>query len=221
MLGDAAILSRQGLSGSPGIPGVFEMPLGETGGRDFSPLSLLPAFWLSDTGNDANIWPDISGNNRHATGGSGGVVIAQAVRQIRRHSISPNRYAIPNVRTSSGGCSVFIVSQRASNQLVGGTFQRLFSMWNGVTADDYIAPSYSVAAPFGANGVPVAYSPRISVGISSNAVLQNIKIGGNSAFTGQEYSGDIAEILVIPRAVTLAERQQVERYLRARWAILA
>jgi hypothetical protein len=32
----------------------------------FSPLSLSPALWLSDTGSDAAQWEDISGNGRHA-----------------------------------------------------------------------------------------------------------------------------------------------------------
>jgi len=33
----------------------------------FNPLSLSPALWLSDTGSDASVWPDISGNGRNAT----------------------------------------------------------------------------------------------------------------------------------------------------------
>jgi hypothetical protein len=36
----------------------------------FKPLSLspAPALWLSDTGSDASVWPDLSGNGRNATG---------------------------------------------------------------------------------------------------------------------------------------------------------
>jgi hypothetical protein len=55
----------------------------------FSPLSLSPALWLSDTGSDVSIWSDISGNNRHATQatvGSRPAIIASALngRQVRR-----------------------------------------------------------------------------------------------------------------------------------------
>jgi hypothetical protein len=57
--------------------------------QPFSPLSLSPALWLSDTGSDVSIWSDISGNNRHATqatAGSRPAIITSALngRQVRR-----------------------------------------------------------------------------------------------------------------------------------------
>lgn len=33
----------------------------------FNPMSLSPALWLSDTGSDLGVWPDMSGNGRNAT----------------------------------------------------------------------------------------------------------------------------------------------------------
>jgi hypothetical protein len=55
----------------------------------FNPLSLSPAMWLSDTGSDASVWSDISGNGRdavQATSGSQPAIISGALngRQVRR-----------------------------------------------------------------------------------------------------------------------------------------
>lgn len=55
----------------------------------FDPLSLSPAMWLSDTGSDASVWPDLSGNGRNAvqaTTASQPAIITNALngRQIRR-----------------------------------------------------------------------------------------------------------------------------------------
>ena len=55
----------------------------------FSPLSLSPALWLSDTGSSAATWPDLSGNGRDATQATTGsqpaiVTGAQNGRQVRR-----------------------------------------------------------------------------------------------------------------------------------------
>jgi hypothetical protein len=38
----------------------------------FSPISLAPAVWYSDTGSDESQWDDISGNGRHATQATSG-----------------------------------------------------------------------------------------------------------------------------------------------------
>ena len=55
----------------------------------FNPLSLSPAMWLSDTGSDASVWTDLSGNGRNAvqaTTASQPAIITNALngRQIRR-----------------------------------------------------------------------------------------------------------------------------------------
>jgi len=57
----------------------------------FSPLSLAPALWLSDTGSSAGQWDDLSGNGRHATQAAGAnqpQIVANAMngRQVRRFS---------------------------------------------------------------------------------------------------------------------------------------
>jgi hypothetical protein len=55
----------------------------------FSPLSLAPALWLSDTGSNTAQWDDISGNGRHATQATAAnqpAIVTNALngRQVRR-----------------------------------------------------------------------------------------------------------------------------------------
>ena len=55
----------------------------------FTPLSLSPALWLSDTGSDPAVWEDLSGNSRNATQGTAAnqpAIISNGLngRQVRR-----------------------------------------------------------------------------------------------------------------------------------------
>lgn len=65
------------------------LPTMRAGLSTFSPLSLSPALWLSDTGSDPSVWPDLSGNGRHAvqaTGASQPAIVTGELngRQVRR-----------------------------------------------------------------------------------------------------------------------------------------
>jgi hypothetical protein len=67
--------------------------------RRFNPLSLSPALWLSDNGNDPSIWPDLSGNGRDATQATPAnqpAIITNALngRQVRRFDGSNDFLAI-------------------------------------------------------------------------------------------------------------------------------
>jgi hypothetical protein len=90
---------------------------------DFNPISLSPALWLSDTGNDAAVWSDISGNGRNATQGTPSqqptiVTNVRNGRQIRRFNGTNQRldvatldpktiFAVVNTTTTSTYRSVF------------------------------------------------------------------------------------------------------------------
>lgn len=85
--------------------------------RRFNPLSLSPALWLSDTGSDASVWPDISGNGRNATQA---VALNQPAivtgvlngRQVRRFDGATDYLATAaNSPALSGGVEIFVVEK--------------------------------------------------------------------------------------------------------------
>jgi hypothetical protein len=68
----------------------------------FSPLSLNPALWLSDTGSNTAQWDDLSGNGRHATQATGvsqPAIVTNALngRQVRRFDGSNDFYDLTSV----------------------------------------------------------------------------------------------------------------------------
>ena len=101
--------------------------------RNFSPLSLAPALWLSDTGSDPAQWDDISGNNRHATQATAAnqpeiVSNARNGRQVRRFngskwmdtvgfelSSSSVFSVVKLTSTPAGAASVFCMGSTTTN----------------------------------------------------------------------------------------------------------
>lgn len=114
--------------------GAFNMRFATSG---FNPLSLAPALWLSDTGSDASVWPDLSGNGRNATQATAvnqPAIIAGALngRQVRRFDGGDDQLTGSRVLTSSNFSAFIVVKgaaqnakailcQRASSFLVGRT----------------------------------------------------------------------------------------------------
>jgi len=82
----------------------------------FSPLSLAPALWLSDTGSNAAQWDDLSGNGRHATQATGinqPAIVANALngRQVRRFDGTNDFFSYPSaVFSYTGAATVFVVT---------------------------------------------------------------------------------------------------------------
>lgn len=91
----------------------------------FSPLSLNPALWLSDTGSSAGQWDDLSGNGRHATQSSSGnqpAIITNALngRQVRRFDgVNDFLSYSTSLFTYTGAASVFAVTSNITTESGG------------------------------------------------------------------------------------------------------
>jgi hypothetical protein len=95
----------------------------------FSPLSLNPSLWLSDTGSNAAQWDDISGNGRHATQSTGisqPSIVTNVIngRQIRRFDGSNDFLATANA-SSSSTFTFFAVAKANQWNVSGSNYQLL------------------------------------------------------------------------------------------------
>ncbi|MFC1780130.1 hypothetical protein ACFLY9_00325 [Patescibacteria group bacterium] len=124
---------------------------------------------------------------------------------------------VGSVRVSTGPVRTFIVSQAPVS--AGFKWQRIISSWDGITADDYIAPSWMINAPWYGDGTPKVYGPDIrTFSADSGRVIDNVKIG-HGGVNNQFYNGYIAEIIIFGNVLTDYERGQIENYLRDKYLV--
>lgn len=226
-----------------------------------NPLSLSPALWLSDTGSDLSVWPDLSGNGRNATQATPAnrpEIVSAALngRQVRRFDGVNDSLAGTLSNVSS--LSVFAVFVPTLDATSTALYARVFSQRGSATLADFAQTGHyipiirdSQLSAFGSwasSGVRATQSAvdvtkEIRSSIHTGSLISNFRngsasstyshtlgnngaayfVGGQSPSTTEITSGflkgDIAEILVFPTALSTADRQAVETYLNAKWAI--
>ena len=214
--------------------------------RNFSPLSLAPALWLSDTGSDPAQWDDISGNNRHATQATvenQPEIVTNALngRQVRSFNGTSDRM-LHGLTGNIASCSIFAVFKMLSTQSgyrgiiaigpsgVNGSMllSRVnSSKWGTYTGSN--APSNSdvsstqfkihcIIDNSGAGGL--FYLNGLADGFyTGNSHGQTAAHVGGDPSVSQWSNCDIAEILVFPTALSPEDRRKVEKYLSDKWAI--
>ena len=192
-----------------------------------NPISLAPAAWYDasrqtgTTGSYVTTLTDFSGNARHATGS---MLIEAAIQNGQRALLadgaSNGPYAVPVIRAGYGGLHIYVVSLRLASQVFGLNYQRLFSSWDGVTANDYPAPSFNFTAALGAGGAPIAYPARITAGSRVDGPLNLMAIGKNRQWAGEFFRGYLCEVLIFDRVLPAAENAGIAAYLNSKWAIV-
>jgi hypothetical protein len=210
--------------------------------ESFTPLSLSPALWLSDSGTNPAQWDDISGNNRHAvqaTPANMPSIVAGAIngKQIRRFD-GGDYFSTVGFSANYSAKTIYIVQARASTgfrspignrETSAGWVIRLTDT-GGLFAHPGTASNISVAADSKVAGLirlqSNGSSMTLQIGSASASggsgsyvsSANNLQIGADGR-PGEYYAGDIAEILIFPTALSTTDRQAVETYLNAKWAI--
>ena len=91
----------------------------------FSPLSLAPALWVTDTGSDPSVWTDMSGNGRHAvqaTGANQPSIVTNVIngRQVRRFD-GTNDFLIPPDFNLDNHTIFSVIVPNITTGLIAGT----------------------------------------------------------------------------------------------------
>jgi hypothetical protein len=104
----------------------------------WSPLDLAPALWLSDTGSDPGVWPDISGNGRNATQGTPAnqpAIISGGLngKQVRRFDGSNHWFNISKFMTGSA-TALFVCKRTTDPATTTATTGPVLGDWGTVTS---------------------------------------------------------------------------------------
>jgi len=106
----------------------------------FDPISLSPSLWLSDTGSDPSVWPDLSGNSRNAAQSDAArqpSIIANGLngRQVRRFDGSND--SLGGTLSSVSAMSVFAVFVPTLDSTASTSYARVFSQRGSATVNDF------------------------------------------------------------------------------------
>lgn len=180
----------------------------------FSPLSLSPALWLSDTGSDPGEWPDLSGNGRNATQNDVGRKPAIAVgalngRQVR--SFDGGDELVTQSIASTAAFSFFGVVKpdtwRDTNYrcIFGHGYQENGSGGKGIAVyktgpqqEDWQAYDYlAIGNSYNSGRAPRAIGPSSAgndariISVKLGPTESRVWINGATASTRSEIAGDI------------------------------
>lgn len=179
----------------------------------FSPLSLSPALWLSDTGASAGTWTDLSGNGREATSATPPSIISNALNghQVRRfNGTSQNLltsslstfsaydiFAVASIQNWTGNAanSCFLSHGYSSSASAGVC---VFVMSNTASLDWLGSDFVAFGSGYASTSYPRAIGPSASgssarvINVSLGASLARVRQNGATISSRKEVTGSIA-----------------------------
>jgi hypothetical protein len=123
---------------------------------------------------------------------------------------------LPALREKTGPVAVFVVAQRLAGQASDTKWQRVVSCWDGQPKDDNKPPCFCQIGDAKGTGKP--FDPMVFDIVRDDVGLYPIWLGRNGRHEGQNFHGDIAEVLVYDRGFLSEDAiQNVLRYLGDKW----
>ena len=160
------------------------------------------------TGTVVSNWTDKSVGNRTVTQSDSTlqptiVTNTTGLSPVVRFDGNPDVLNVSNIRTETGGYSVYSITQRLSD--MGDANAHLVS-----------EPTWAL--------IPLStsdqYSAKISkISATAGASLTNVKLGKSTTSESNYFGGDLAELLIFTRQLTATEEQKVEGYLAHKWGV--
>lgn len=205
----------------------------------FSPLSLSPSLWfdaddaatITSSGGLVSQWSDKSGGGFHASASGGARPSTGVATENGRNVISFLTSAAKldfSRPTTSNTATVFVVQRTTDTTYLilhgsefawvgqSGSSSTLVSMWGSPTyyKNGSLQSWTTRSTVFTALDNQAAVVTAKTVSFGSFGWVATWHLGG---YAGYEFTGTIAEILIYPTALSDANRQSVEGYLRAKW----
>lgn len=211
------------------------------GAAPFSPLDIAGCkMWLNaanlglSDGNLVASWTDDSGNSNTATGsGSNSPIYKTGIvngKPVVRFNGTTNLMTTPYTQPSTH--TIFVVYKRTAFSPIGGgngsgsgPLWRSTQLWPDVSSGNATTSTTIYTGAFVYLAVTCSGGPINGIWLNASNVLSSssgaastIALQLGASFDGL-YSGDIAEVIIYDTALGTTNRQAVEAYLAAKYAI--
>ncbi|MEK6795778.1 MAG: hypothetical protein AABZ39_13435 [Spirochaetota bacterium] len=177
-------------------------------------LDAMNAASLKKSGDVVSLWKDISGKGNDAVSVNSAMKYVSYPSGVKAVRFDPGKGMFRSGATAEIA-TVFAV-HRCPAEMEAAQYGRILSMYNGTTmknggAVDWISPSWCI---YVANDKPY----DTSVEVKRGPILgKGLGIGGSMSKDGDNFVGEIAEIIVYDRALASDEMLSLLRYLRQKW----
>jgi hypothetical protein len=165
------------------------------------------------------VLPDAAGKSNHAkqpVPGSQPSYIANGIngKPVLRFDGTDDYYFFGDLAGDSTATTIFMVWGKPTDG--GAPYQRVYS--SSANNIDYLSHG-AVFIPQTANNGVGATPMQINIDVKPAADLRNFYIGRLNASPEQFFFGDLAEILVYTRALSVKEQQSVKEYLQKKYSL--
>lgn len=217
---------RGGVIDSPDdVPGLVLWLQADTGTWQDA-AKTVPADADADT---VYVWEDQSGEGNDASQATANdrpemqTRIGDSSVNVVRFDGADHFLDVGTIRAAEGELDCYVISRRVYQMaLSGDKYQRVVSVWDGASANDFTDPSWTVFPEWDGSGDPVAYSADIRYEYwpdDTTLVIGDVRVGHRrDAPASGRFRGDIYEILIYNRELSATQHDAIITYLNSQIA---